>query len=81
MIKTTIRKLYLGIMALPKTIYFNFKYLKFSQAIKIPIFVSHRVWLMETEGHVKIPQPVKTGMVKIGFGEIGIFDQHRSRTI
>ena len=68
-------------MALPKTIYFNFKYLKFNQALKLPIFVSHRVWLMETGGQVTISQPIKTAMVRIGFGEVGIFDRHRSRTI
>ena len=47
-----LRKLYLFLRCIPKTLYFNFKYLPFNKAIKFPILVSHRVWLMETKGKV-----------------------------
>lgn len=74
------RKIYLFIMGLPKTVIFNFKYFPFKQAIRLPVFVSHRVWLMNISGVLKIAE-FQTGGIRIGYGEVGIIDQHRSRTI
>lgn len=75
-----ISRIYLYILALPKTILFNLRYLPFKQAIRLPVFISHRVYLMDLSGAVKISD-TRTGTIKIGFGQVGIFDQHRSRTI
>lgn len=61
--------------------YFNFKYLPFKDAIKFPFFVSRNVFLLETNGTIKIDAPIKTGMIQIGYGYIGIFDMKRSRSI
>ena len=70
------------ICGLPKTVYFNFKCLPFLQAIKLPIFISHRVILASLKGKIVFDcDNVKTGMVKIGFGYVGIFDRYRSRSI
>lgn len=70
------------ICGLPKTIYLNFKSLPLSQAIKLPIFISHRVILASLKGKIVFDcDNVKTGMVKIGFGYVGIFDRYRSRSI
>lgn len=70
------------ICGLPKTIYFNLKCLPFLQAIKLPIFISHRVILASLKGKIVFDcGNVKTGMVKIGFGYVGIFDRYRSRSI
>jgi len=68
-------------LSLPKTIYFNFKYLPFEQARKLPIFVSHRVWLMQMAGSIHLEGSIHRGMITIGFGRVGIFDRHKSRTI
>lgn len=68
------------VKGLPKTIWFNFKYFNFKDAMKLPVFVSNRVWLMELGGSVKLGI-VRTGVVRIGFNDIGIFDRQRSRTI
>ena len=65
----------------PKTIYFNFKYLPFNKAIKFPFFISNRVYLLQVKGEVYINSEIKTGMINIGYGRIGIFDMKRSRTI
>ena len=72
---------WLYLLGLPKTLYFNFKYLKFADAIKLPILISHRVYLRQVGGSVRLDTTPKFGMVRIGFGRVGIFDQQRSRTI
>lgn len=74
------RKMALFVLGLPKTVLFNLKYLPLREAVRLPVFVSHRVWLMKLSGKVKV-NDVRPGSVKIGFGEVGIFDRARSRTI
>jgi acetyltransferase-like isoleucine patch superfamily enzyme len=64
-----------------KTIRFNLKYLPLKDAIKLPILISSRVLLLNTKGTVKIESPIQTGMIRIGFGEVGIFDLRRSRSV
>ncbi|GEM_PF-2289783 len=64
-----------GITNLPKTLYFNFKYLEFSQAIELPFFVSREVCLLSAAGKVSIASNLRTGMIRIGFGDVGIFDK------
>ena len=56
------------ILGIPKTIYFNFKYFKFKDAIKFPVVVSHKTIFKELKGSIKL-EKIKTGMVRIGFGE------------
>lgn len=77
------RKLYLLIRAIPKTLYVNFKYLPFKRAIRLPIFVSHRVWLMKTKGRIYIEDncTLRPAMIKLGFGEVAIFDQMKERSV
>jgi len=55
--------------------------LSFKQAIKLPILLSNKVYLKKTQGIIEINQPITFGMIKIGFGDVGIFDEKRSRTI
>lgn len=69
------------IVSIPKTIYFNFKYLPIKQAIKLPIFVSNRVFLDKVRGKVVINSDIKTGMIKIGFNRPGLFDYKRQRSV
>ncbi len=64
-----------------KSIYFNFKYLEFKQAIKFPFLLSNQVYLRETRGKIKLECDVSIGIIRIGFGKIGIFDDKRSRAI
>lgn len=75
-----LKNIYLFILGLPKTIVFNLKYFPLKYALRLPVFISHRVWLDELSGVVKLNN-LRTGAIKIGFGKVGIFDQHRSRTI
>ena len=77
----SIKNIFRGLCGLPKTIYFNFRCLPIKDAIKLPILISPHVCLMDTSGTVKITTPIRFGMVKIGFGEVGIFDPKYSRSI
>lgn len=69
------------LFGLPKTIYVNFKFLKFRDAVKFPILISHRTWLSELKGTIIINAPIRTGMIKIGLGDVRIFDRHKQRSI
>ena len=73
-------KFILGIRAIPKTIWFNFKYLPIRDAIKFPVIISHRVALQRMDGNIEFAMPIKFGMVHIGFHENPSFDR-RLRTI
>ena len=64
-----------------KTVYFNFKYLPFSQAIKFPILISRRCRIRKAQGSIRIESPVRFGMISIGRDGVGIFDNKRSRSI
>lgn len=79
-VKMRLKNLYLYFRAIPKTFIFNFRYFPLKTAIKFPVLVSHRVLLMDLGGQVIIHNQ-KTFSIRIGFGEVGIFDQSRSRSI
>jgi acetyltransferase-like isoleucine patch superfamily enzyme len=64
-----------------KSIYFNFKYLPFNTALKLPILVSNHTYLKLCAGSIVINGPIRTGMIQIGFATVGIFDHKRSRSI
>lgn len=64
-----------------KTIYFNFKYLPFTQAIKLPILISNKVYLKVTSGKIILDCSIRTGLIQFGYGNIGIFDNKKSRSI
>jgi acetyltransferase-like isoleucine patch superfamily enzyme len=64
-----------------KTVYFNFKYLPLKQAVKLPIWVSNKVFLLKTSGQIQFNCPIKAGLVRIGGGEVGIFDMKKSRSM
>ena len=49
-----------------KTLYFNFKYLPFKEAVKLPVFLSRHVCLKKIKGKVIINSKIRTGMIKIG---------------
>ena len=72
-----LRKLFLLIRALPKTIYFNFHYFPFKQALKLPLLISHHVILRETKGKVILTSPARTFMVRIGFSEHVFFSDYK----
>jgi hypothetical protein len=67
-----IKEVFLSINS--KTLYFNFKYFPFRQVIHFPVFVASRTYLFKTQGEITIHGPIHSGMIRIGYGEVGVFD-------
>lgn len=63
------------------TLYFNFRYLPWKQAFRLPVLVSGKTKLRKLSGNIIFECPIKTGLVQIGFGNIGLFDRDVSRTV
>ncbi len=60
-------------LSLPKTIWFNFYYLPFKQAVQMPIFC-YNVRLKKVKGEVSIEsENVRTGMIQLGHDIVGIY--------
>lgn len=60
-------------LSIPKTIWFNFHYLPFKQAINLPIFC-YKVRLRKSKGEVVIDSGnIITGMIKLGNDIVGIY--------
>ncbi|MCM1218756.1 MAG: hypothetical protein NC548_30085 [Lachnospiraceae bacterium] len=51
--------------SLPKTIYFNFHYLPFHQAIKLPILL-YKPHFVSTKGTIKISGEARFGLIQLG---------------
>jgi serine acetyltransferase len=65
-----------------RSFYFNWQYFPFSVAIRLPILISPNVRLLKTKGVLEIQKDkIKFGLVRIGFGYVGIFDCKNSKAI
>ena len=59
--------------ALPKSLYFNLRYLPFSQAIRLPILL-YKAEFVALKGRVSIDAPqIRFGMIKLGFRNVPLF--------
>lgn len=58
--------------SLPSSIYFNFHYLPFKQAIKLPILL-YKPNLLSTNGLVQILGGVKFGLIRLGFNQVSLY--------
>ena len=66
---------------IPKTIYFNYKYFGLKGIFKLKILVSNNVKLNKLKGRIRVNDNLKMGAIRIGFGEVDIFDKSRSKSI
>lgn len=64
-----------------KTIYFNFHYLKFRDAIKFPVIIYRQSLLLDTRGRVEFNCKIRTAMIRIGKHGLGTRDVSYDRTI
>lgn len=77
----SVPRAWLVLLGLPKTLLFNFRYLPLRQAVKLPILVSHRVAICGFGGTVKIKGPARPASVLLGFGNVGVYDYRRARSV
>lgn len=64
-----------------KTLRFNFHYLRFREAVKFPLLISRHVLINSMRGSLIIRGPLCTGLIKIGFGSVPVFDRYKSRSV
>lgn len=64
-----------------KTFYFNFKYLPYKQAIKLPIYLSKNVFIRKMTGRIIIEGEITRKMITIGYPCVSVFDEKYSRAI
>ena len=57
-------------MSLFRTLFFNFHYLPFSQAVKLPVILFCGTVLRRMKGKLVLPEKVRHGMIKIGRADV-----------
>lgn len=57
---------------LPYSIWFNFHYLPFHQAIKLPILL-YKPHLLKCGGMIRINGSIKFGMIRLGFSKVSLY--------
>lgn len=67
-----LKKIVRFLLDLPKTLYFNFHYLPFAQAVRLPIWL-HNAKLVNTSGLVEISGGVKCGMIRLGHFSVPLY--------
>lgn len=73
-------KFFAYLMAIPKSLYFNLHYFGL-RGFTFPVLISHHTVLKKLAGSVILPEKTKVAGIRIGFGDVPIFDKQRSRTI
>lgn len=69
------------VLALPKSIWYNFRLLPLRQACKLPLLVSHRTKMINHSGKLDLQATeLKVGLVKIGFNTYQGTDFRYDRT-
>lgn len=70
------------VFSIPQSFIFCINYFPLKTAIKLPILVSKNVKLSSMKGAIKLDcEKIKFGMVRLGFGDVGIFDRKYSRSV
>lgn len=69
------------VLAMPRSIWYNFKLLPFQQARKLPLLISHRTRIVNTSGSIVLDvEQLRIGLVKIGFATYQGSDFRYDRT-
>jgi len=64
-----------------KTIWFNLKMFPIKKALTLPVFIGRHTKFVALKGKIEIKAALNTGMIKIGFGSVGIIDKKYTRTL
>lgn len=77
-----IKKLLAIILAIPRTIYFNLRYLPFGQAVHLPIWLATNVRIRNMyRGGIVIDAPVRMVMIRVGFHQVDAICIYSLKTI
>ena len=77
-----IKKLLAIILAIPRTIYFNFRYLPIAQAVRLPIWLATNVRVRNMyRGGIVIDAPVRMAMIRVGFHQVDAICVYSLKTI
>lgn len=77
-----IMKFFEYLVSIPKSYYVSFRLCPIPLALKMPIMVRYNCITRDLSGRVIFSMPyVSTGMVKIGFGNVGIFEKKCEKSI
>lgn len=69
------------LLAMPRSIWYNFRLLPWRQACRLPLLVSHRTVVENLSGHLVLDaERLKVGLVKVGFNTCQCSDFHYDRT-
>jgi len=49
--------------------------------MKLPVRISRRCSLVNLEGNISIESDLEPGMIQIGYGDVGVFDNKRERSV
>ena len=79
--RNKIKPIFSVLKHLYKTIFFNFYYLPFNQAIKLPIVFMSNVKFISMKGTVKIVAPIQPGMIRIGVDGNVLYKQFKTSVI
>ena len=60
------------VLSIPKTIFFNFCYLPFKQALKLPIWIAYDVKVSVAAGGVILPSKQNLAMIRICFHKVPV---------
>ena len=65
------------LLSIPRTIYFNFRYLPFRQAIKLPIWIASNSEIeLKSRGGVILAHTPHFAMIRIGYHRVPIMEPH-----
>lgn len=68
--------------SIPRTIWFNFRYLPFRQAIRLPIWIANNVRIKELHrGCLDFEGSLRIGLIRIGYHEADGIDIYHTHTI
>lgn len=68
------------IFSILKTVYFNFRVFNFKKAIKLPVFISYKMKILQiNKNSIEILDKIKTGMIKIGFGGTDVISSQKGK--
>lgn len=69
------------ILSIPKSFYVSSKYFPLKDAVKLPIMVRYNTVLLGLKGKISNSGGAKFAMLKVGFGNVGVFDKKYERAM